>query len=55
MRYVFDISDTAGREQKLTWELDGEHAAAYMEYLKNKGAWGEKPGAVADPQKKNLI
>lgn len=29
MRYVFDISDTGGRETRLTWELDEEKRQAY--------------------------
>ena len=29
MRYVFDISDTGGRESRLTWELDRDTMKAY--------------------------
>jgi hypothetical protein len=27
MRYVFDISDTGGKKQNLTWSLEGENLA----------------------------
>lgn len=40
MRYVFDISDTGGREIKLTWELDRDTMKAYVVWLR------EKEGAV---------
>ena len=34
MRHVFDISDTGGRNRKLTWELDAQAREAYAAYLK---------------------
>lgn len=34
MRHVFDISDTGGRNQKLTWELNAENTEAYAAYLR---------------------
>ncbi len=33
MRHVFDISDTGGKNQRLTWDLEGETLAEYVEYL----------------------
>lgn len=41
IRYVFDISDTEGREQELTWKLDDASIRAYADYLKNEGIWKE--------------
>ena len=37
IRHVFDISDTAGRETKLTWELGEVERSAYASYLGFKG------------------
>ena len=37
IRHVFDISDTAGRDTKLTWELGEKERAAYAKYLGFKG------------------
>ena len=45
MRYVFDISDTGGRETRLTWELDEEKRQAYAAYLGCENA-GEKEVAL---------
>ena len=45
MRYVFDISDTGGRESRLTWELDEEKRQAYAAYLGCENA-GEKEAAL---------
>ena len=45
MRYVFDISDTGGRNTRLTWELDEEKRQSYAAYLGCKNA-GEKESAV---------
>ena len=36
MRYVFDISDTGGRNTCLTWELDEKNKEAYATYLGRK-------------------
>lgn len=36
MRYVFDISDTGGRESRLTWELDRNTVKAYAAWLREK-------------------
>ncbi len=37
MRYVFDISDTGGKKQNLTWSLEGENLADYVTFLNSKG------------------
>ena len=33
MRYIFDISDTGGKNVKLTWDLDGENLKDYVDFL----------------------
>ena len=38
MRHVFDITDTGGRNVKLTWALEGESLKDYADYLVAKGA-----------------
>ena len=37
VRYVFDISDTGGRETELTWTLTEQKRKEYLEYLIKKG------------------
>ncbi|MHB8130777.1 MAG: helicase-related protein [Mobilitalea sp.] len=37
MRYVFDICDTGGKKQDLTWNLEGENLTAYLSFLKSEG------------------
>lgn len=37
MRYVFDISDTGGRNKKLTWNLDGDTLKEYLDFLVSEG------------------
>ena len=32
MRYVFDISDTGGKQSELTWNFDGDKMPEFMEY-----------------------
>lgn len=36
MRHVFDISDTGGKNVKLTWELDRENVAKYADFLRQR-------------------
>ncbi len=36
MRYVFDISDTGGKDKKLTWELNGEIKKRYADSLREQ-------------------
>lgn len=47
MRYVFDISDTGGRESRLTWELDRNTMKAYAAWLR------EKEGAALTEEKES--
>ena len=37
MRYVFDHSDTGGKNVKLTWDMDKDTAADYLSYLDRQG------------------
>ena len=37
MRYIFDISDTGGKNVKLTWDLDGENLKDYVDFLVSEG------------------
>lgn len=37
MRYVFDISDTGGRDRKLTWHLGEDNIRDYMDFLVSEG------------------
>ncbi len=37
MRHVFDVSDTGGRNVKLTWDLEGENLKDYADYLISQG------------------
>ena len=37
MRYIFDISDTGGKDVKLTWDLEGENLKNYADFLVDKG------------------
>ena len=37
MRYIFDISDTGGKNVKLTWDLEGENLKNYADFLVSEG------------------
>ena len=37
MRYIFDISDTGGKNVKLTWDLEGENLKDYLDFLVSEG------------------
>lgn len=37
MRYVFDISDTGGKKQELTWKLTDNNVRNYVNYLVSQG------------------
>ena len=37
MRYVFDISDTGGKDTELTWNLDDDKLIKFMDYQVEKG------------------
>ena len=39
MRYVFDISDTGGRQTKLTWDLEGDSLEKFMDYQTENGRY----------------
>lgn len=44
LRYVFDISDTGGRNVKLTWDLEGENLPDLLSALHKRGEIPEVPG-----------
>lgn len=52
IRYVFDISDTGGREQELAWRLDDAGIRAYAAYLRNEGFGKEKADSGNNPAEK---
>lgn len=52
MRYVFDISDTGGRESRLTWELDRNTVKSYAAWLREKEGADLPEGKESD---KSLI
>ena len=37
MRYIFDISDTGGKNVKLTWDLEGKNLKDYVDFLVSEG------------------
>lgn len=37
MKYVFDISDTGGRNSQLTWSLEGDTLKDYLDFLVSEG------------------
>jgi len=43
MRYVFDISDTGGKNVKLTWDLEGENLPDLLSALHKRGEVPEAP------------
>ena len=45
LRYVFDISDTGGKNVKLTWDLEGENLPDLLSALWKRGEIPEAPGA----------
>ena len=48
MRYVFDISDTGGKKQKLTWDLEGENLKDYLDYLVSEGQMEQYEGTTRE-------
>ena len=38
MRYVFDVKDTGGKNQKLTWDLEGDNLTDYYNLLCENGS-----------------
>ena len=45
LRYVFDVSDTGGKNVKLTWDLEGENLPDLLSALWKRGEIPEAPGA----------
>lgn len=45
MRYVFDISDTGGKNVKLTWDLEENNLKDYLDYLVSEGQLEQYTGA----------
>lgn len=52
IRYVFDISDTAGRNTRLTWNLDEKEKMSYAQYL---GLKNDAQGQTSEHFLKNFI
>lgn len=50
LRYVFDISDTGGRNVKLTWDLEGENLSDYLSVLQERGEISETGGTDRESQ-----
>ena len=48
MRYVFDISDTGGKQSELTWNLDGDKLLAFMEYQVKHGRFPKYDGVTRE-------
>lgn len=47
MRYVFDISDTGGKQSRLTWELTKDNISEYADFLRQQEGL-EKEEKVSD-------
>ena len=50
LRYVFDISDTGGRNVKLTWDLEGDNLSDYLSVLQKRGEIPETGKADRESQ-----
>lgn len=48
MRYVFDISDTGGKQSELTWNLDGDKLSEFMEYQVAHGKYQKYEGVTRE-------
>ena len=48
MRYVFDISDTGGKQSELTWNLDGDKLPEFMEYQVAHGKYQKYEGVTRE-------
>ena len=48
MRYVFDISDTGGKQSELTWNLDGDKIPEFMEYQVAHGKYQKYEGVTRE-------
>jgi N12 class adenine-specific DNA methylase len=54
MRYVFDISDTGGKNVKLTWDLDGDNLKDYLDFLVSEGQVDQYESKNRDDLKNSL-
>jgi N12 class adenine-specific DNA methylase len=54
LRYVFDISDTGGKNVKLTWDLEGENLPDLLSALWKRGDIAEAPGTDRKSQMEQL-
>ena len=54
MRYVFDISDTGGKNVKLTWDLEGENLPDLLSALWKRGEVPEAPKTDRKSQMEQL-
>ena len=48
MRYVFDISDTGGKQTELTWNLDGDKLLEFLEYQVKHGRFQKYDGVARE-------
>ena len=48
MRYVFDISDTGGKNVKLTWDLEDNNLKDYLDFLASEGQLEQYAGTERD-------
>ncbi|MDF2907780.1 MAG: methylase, partial [Herbinix sp.] len=46
MRYVFDIGDTGGKKQDLTWDLNGEKLTDFVAFMITSGLFKEESNQV---------
>ena len=51
MRYVFDISDTTGKNVKLTWDLNSDNLKSLVDELASE----KKIGPYTDSGRNNLM
>ena len=54
LRYVFDISDTGGKDVKLTWDLEGENLPELLSELWKRGEIPKPPGTDRKSQLEQL-
>ena len=54
MRYIFDISDTGGKNVKLTWDLEGDNLKSYVDFLVSEGQI-EQYDSVTRESLKNVL
>lgn len=54
MRHVFDISDTGGKNIKLTWDLEGDRLKQYLDFLVSEGQTTQYESTAREDLKKSL-